>query len=109
MKSILKTTDNFNKIDEFNTKMTLSLKDVAGQTLTVTKVAVGKDLDQDGKEVAAAALIAEEGIYGTISNTVIDLSETLIDIIDESGAVKVRVDSRRANNGRDYLALTLIG
>lgn len=110
MKVIIKTTEGFTKVDEFNIKMAQALKDVAGQTITVHKVAVGKDVDIDQKETASAAFVCEEGIFGSISNTVVELADSLIDIIDEAGApVKVQVDSRKANSGRDYLVLTLIG
>lgn len=109
MKEILKATENFTTVDKFNTKMTLALKDAAGKVLTVSKVAVGKDLDQEGNETVAAAFITEEGVYGTISDTVIELADTLVDIINEQGDVQVKVESRKANSGRDYLALVLIG
>ena len=110
MKEIIKTTEGFTKVDEFNIKMAQALKDVAGQTITVRKVAVGKDVDVDQKETASAAFICEEGIFGTISNTVVELAYSLIDIIDEAGEpVKVQVASRKANSGRDYLILTLVG
>ena len=110
MKEIIKTTEGFTKVDEFNIKMAQALKDISGQTITVQKVAVGKDEDVDHKETAAAAFVCEEGIFGSISNTVIELAYSLIDIINEAGApVKVQVASRKANSGRDYLVLTLIG
>lgn len=110
MKVIINKTEGFTKVDEFNIKMAQALKDVAGQTLTVHKVAVGKDEDVDHKETASAAFVCEEGIFGTISNTVVELADSLIDIIDEAGEpVKVQVASRKSNSGRDYLVLTLIG
>lgn len=110
MKEIIKTTEGFAKVDEFNIKMAEALKNVSGQIITVQKVAVGKDEDADHKETASAAFVCEEGIFGTISNTVVELAYSLIDIINEAGAsVKVQVDTRKANSGRDYLVLTLIG
>ena len=110
MKEIIKTTEGFTKVDEFNIKMAQALKEVAGEIITVQKVAVGKDEDVDHKEIASAAFVCEEGSFGTFSNTVVELADSLIDIIDEAGApVKVQVTSRKANSGRDYLVLTLIG
>ena len=47
MKEIIKTTEGFTKVDEFNIKMSQALKEVAGKTITVQKVAVGKDEDVD--------------------------------------------------------------
>ena len=110
MKEIIKTTEGFTKVDEFNIKMAQALKKVAEETITVQKVAVGKDEDVDHKETASAAFVCAEGIFGTISNTVVELAYSLIDIIDEAGApVKVQVNSRKSNSGRDYLVLTLVG
>ena len=110
MKEIIRTTEGFTKVDEFNIKMAQALKDAAGETITIQKVAVGKDEDVDHKEKASAAFVCEEGIFGTISDRVVELANILIDIINENGTpVKVQVTLRKANSGRDFLVLTLVG
>lgn len=110
MREVLRTTNDFTSIDHFNIKMAQSLKDMVGQTITINKIAVGKDEDKDRhEEVPSAAFITNEGNFGTISNTVVELASALIDIINEKGPQKVQVSSRKSNGGRDYLVLTLIG
>lgn len=109
MKKIINTTKDFTAVDNFNIKITKGLKDAVGTTLTVNKIAVGEDEDMDGKDTASAALITEQGVFGTISNTVVEQVYSLIEIVNEMGPVKVSVESRRANSGRDYLVLVLVG
>lgn len=111
MKTILKSTQNWTAVDTFNGKMALSLKDVVGETLTVTKVATGMDINEKGEEIASACLITDKGAFGTISGTAVELCSALIDIFTESGFenIQIAVESRRANSGRDYLALTIVG
>ena len=111
MKTILKSTQNWTAVDTFNGKMALSLKDVVGQTLTVYKVATGMDVNEKGEEIASACLITETGAYGTISGTAVELCAALIDIFTEGNyeSIQVAVEARRANSGRDYLALSIVG
>lgn len=110
MKTITLQTKDFGTIDKFNIKAgAKSLKDAVGESLTVTKACVGRDVDSDGVEVDAAAIITDKGAYTTISATAVELITDLIEIIDEMGDAEVLVESRKSNGGRDYLVLTLVG
>lgn len=110
MKTITISTKNFGTIDKFNIKAgAKSLKDVAGQTLVVTKACVGRDKDSEGNEVDAAAIITDTGAFTTISATAVELITDLVEIIDEMGDAEILVESRKSNGGRDYLVLSLVG
>lgn len=108
MKSIKVQTNNWTKRDSFNSKACMSLKDIAGKVLTVRKCAVGTDVDENGEEIETATLVCEEGTFGTISATAIDMCYDLIEMLDDEGSLRVGINMRKANNGRDYIVLELV-
>lgn len=108
MKSTTMKTREWTKRDDFNSKAAQSLNEIAGQVITVKRLAIGTDLNENNEEIETATLIAEEGVYGTISGTAISMCEDLVDIIDDEGAQKVKINMRKSNGGRDYITLELV-
>lgn len=111
MKQITSMTNNFETRDKFNIKAgAKSLKNAVGEKLVVKKACIGLDIDKDGTEVTAGAIITDKGAYTTISATVVDLISDLIEMIDDDGEdeLTVMVESRTSNGGRDYLVLSLV-
>lgn len=109
MKHITTQSNNFVTKDRFNIKAgAKALKEAVGEKLEVTKACIGEDTDKDGNPVKAGAIITDKGAYTTISATAVDLIADLIDMIDE-GEEKliVMVESRKSNNDRDYLVLSI--
>lgn len=108
MKTIFKQTNNITAVDKFNMKMCKSLQTAVGETLTVTKAAIGEDADKDGEVVQTACIITDKGAYGTISATAMDLVDSLIDMLEEVGEpITVKVESRKTQNNREYLVLVI--
>lgn len=108
MKTIIKQTSNITSVDNFNMKMCKSLQTAVGRSLTVTKAAIGEDTDKDGVVVQTACIITDEGAYGTISATAMDLIDSLIDMLEEIGEpITVRVEARKTQNNREYLVLVI--
>lgn len=108
MKTIFKQTSNITAVDKFNMKMCKSLQTAVGKTLTVTKAAIGEDAGKDGEVVQTACIITDEGAYGTISATAMDLVDSLIDMLEEIGEpITVRVEARKTQNNREYLVLVI--
>ena len=108
MKTIFKQTSNITAVDKFNMKMCKSLQTAVGKTLTVTKAAIGEDDNKDGLVVQTACIITDEGAYGTISATAMDLVDSLIGMLEEIGEpITVRVESRKTQNNREYLVLVI--
>lgn len=108
MKTIFKQTSNITAVDKFNMKMCKSLQTAVGKSLTVTKAAIGEDADKDGLVVQTACIITNEGAYGTISATAMDLVDSLIDMLEEIGEpINVRVESRKTQSNREYLVLVI--
>ena len=69
---------------------------------------IGEDADKDGLVVQTACIITDEGAYGTISATAMDLIDSLIDMLEEIGEpITVRVESRKTQNNREYLVLVI--
>lgn len=109
MKKINVATSNFTTRDKFNIKVSKSLKDAVNEKLTILKACVGEDVDKDNNEVRAAAFITDKGAYSSISSTVIDCVEDLIEMIDDGEEnLTVMVEERTSNSNRDYLVLTLV-
>lgn len=108
MKTIFKQTNNLTMVDRFNMTMCKSLQTAVGETLTVSKAAIGEDVDKDGGVVQTACIITDKGVYGTISSTAMSLIDSLIDLLEEAGKpVVVHVESRKTQNNREYLVLVL--
>lgn len=108
MKTIFKQTNNLTAVDKFNMKMCKSLQTAVGETLIVTKAAIGEDVDKDGEVVQAASIITDKGVYGTISPTAMDLVDSLIDMLEElDQPITVKVESRKTQNNREYLVLVI--
>lgn len=108
MKTIFKQTSNITAVDKFNMKMCKSLQTAVGKSLTVTKAAIGEDADKDGEAIQTACIITDEGAYGTISATAMDLVDSLIDMLEEIGEpITVRVEARKTQNNREYLVLVI--
>ncbi len=108
MKTIFKQTSNITAVDKFNMKMSKSLQTAVGKCLTITKAAIGEDVQNNGAVVESACIITDDGAYGTISGTAMDLIDSLIDMIEETGdPITVRVDARKTRNDREYLVLVI--
>lgn len=105
----MRQTSNINAKDKFNMKMCKSLQTASGKTLIVSKAAIGEDSDQNGEVVNTGVIITDDGAYGTISATAIELIDALIDMLEESDnePINVAVSTRKANSGRDYIVLEI--
>ena len=79
-----------------------------GLMLKVLDTAVMQDTDKDGKTVDVGVLKTEDGIYSTISATVINSLDMLSDIIADDGEVDVAVRVGTSKLGRDFFMLEII-
>ena len=78
------------KKDLFNAKnSSKQLED--GLMLKVLAVSTMQDIDKDGDTIEVGVLKTEDGIYSTISSTVINSLDMLSDIIADDGEVDVVV------------------
>lgn len=95
------------KKDLFNAKnSSKQLED--GLMLKVLAVATMPDVDKDGKGIEVGVLKTEDGIYSTISATVINSLDMLSDIIADDGEVDVAVRVGTSKSGRDFFMLEVI-
>lgn len=95
------------KKDLFNAKNS-SKQLENGLTLKVLDTAVMQDTDKDGEVIEVGVLKTEDGIYSTISATVINSLDMLSDIIADDGEVDVVVRVGTSNSGRDFFMLEII-
>ena len=95
------------KKDLFNAKnSSKQLED--GLMLKVLAVATMQDIDKDGDTIEVGVLKTEDGIYSTISSTVINSLDMLSDIIADDGEVDVAVRVGTSKSGRDFFMLEII-
>ena len=95
------------KKDLFNAKnSSKQLED--GLMLKVLAVATMQDIDKDGDTIEVGVLKTEDGIYSTISSTVINSLDMLSDIIADDGEVDVAVRVGTSKSGRNFLMLEII-
>lgn len=95
------------KKDLFNAKNS-SKQLQEGLTLKVLAVSTMQDIDKDGDTIDVGVLKTEDGIYSTISTTVINSLDMLSDIIADDGEVDVAVRVGTSNSGRDFFMLEII-
>lgn len=108
MKEIIKQTSNLTSVDKFNMKVCKSLQTAVGESLIISKAVLGYDSDKDGEQITTACIITDNGTYGTISATAIDLIDSLIDMLEETNEpIRAHIESRKTQNNRDYLVLVL--
>lgn len=95
------------KKDLFNAKnSSKQLED--GLMLKVLAVSTMQDIDKDGDTIEVGVLKTEDGIYSTISSTVINSLDMLSDIIADDGEVDVVVRVGTSKSGRNFLMLEII-
>ena len=95
------------KKDLFNAKnSSKQLED--GLMLKVLAVCTMQDIDKDGDTIEVGVLKTEDGIYSTISSTVINSLDMLSDIIADDGEVDVAVRVGTSKSGRDFFMLEII-
>lgn len=98
-------TANITAKDLFNaSSSSMSLEKATD--LTVSGAAVDTIIDTEtGEEKEVAYLFTSEGVYGSISATVLSAMSRLIELIDELGELDVEVMHRESKNGRTFLSL----
>lgn len=93
--------------DMFNSSSALALKDMVGQELHVVGIFTREKTGMDGIEGLVGYVKTEDGIYATVSGTVIDQFEALAEML-EDGPCKIKVVARKSNAGREYFQLELV-
>lgn len=86
-----------------------SLKDIAGNVITVVGIVQYKEIKEDGEARVITAFITAEGeTYGSVSDNVADAASALVatfgDITPEN-PIDVKAVSDTSKNGREFLTL----
>lgn len=111
MRTVGNSTKNFTRRDAINVRNGSALKEHAGEEISITKVCVGTDVDEEsGDTKRFGAFITESGECLTfISENAIETAAELIEIInEEENPVSCRVDVRKSKGGREFIALLLL-
>lgn len=105
-------TNNFTKRDEINSRNSFALQDLEdGKNLTLTKAAIIQRPDNETGEIKnVAIMVTEDGtVYSAISETVCDIMEDIVDLMNEENApIDVRLNKRKSKAGREFLSLTVL-
>lgn len=111
MKKLLAATKNFDKKDLINSRNGLSLQDEEnGFVIEVTKAATMEDTDEETGEIKKiSVLIDPEGkTYTSISATVDDIMDDVIELLDEGEPISLRLLKRKSNGGREFLSFQVM-
>lgn len=111
MKRLLAATKNFDKKDLINSRNGLSLQDEEnGFVIEVTKAATMEDTDEETGELKKiSVLIDPEGkTYTSISATVDDIMDDVIELLDEGEPISLRLIKRKSNGGREFLSFQVM-
>lgn len=111
MKRLLTATKNFDKKDLINSRNGLSLQDEEnGFVIDVTKAATMEDTDEETGEIKKiSVLIDPEGkTYTSISATVDDIMDDVIELLDEGEPISLRLLKRKSNGGREFLSFQVM-
>lgn len=110
MRNSISYTSNFTRRDAVNSRNGIALQDLDNAyTFNVISAAQIETVDEEtGERKEVSVLKSEDNQYYTsISATVYDVMDDLIDIINDEGSCKVRVDKRKSKQGRDFIMLSL--
>lgn len=120
-KATFDTTTQEGRVKVFNAMNSTSesLKNVEhGHVIQVTDVLIYRDIvDSYGSETESdvVVLFAKDDelgtrLYGSVSKTVSDSADNLIDFISDTGLEEVGVKpiTQQSNNGRDFISLQMV-
>ena len=112
-RKIVAQTEGFTKRDAINSRSAETLQKFEGKELNIkgiTSCAIMEDVDEETGEPKTIGVLktAEGEYYTTISETVIDVLDELMDIINEEGAADVRIVKRTSNSNRTFLSLIIL-
>ena len=110
MRNLILNTNNFTKRDAVNSRNGVALQDMENAFMfNVIAAAQIETVDEEtGERKEVSVLKSEDDHYYTsISATVYDVMDDLIEIINDEGSCKVRVDKRKSKQGRDFIMLSL--
>lgn len=110
---IVYSTKNFTKKDAINSRSGIALQEVIDHSTQQASLIISKcaamqvDDEETGEKKNVTVLITDDGFcYTSISPTVYDCTDDLVDIIDEEGETEVRIRLRKAQkSGRDFLSM----
>lgn len=98
---LINSTGNVTKRDIINARTSVQLKNVIGQKIEAVKAFTFKQDD-----LTVFSFQDDKGqYYSTISSAIIEVSDFVIDEIDEQGSLTVECISNKSNSGRDFLLL----
>lgn len=106
-------TKTFTKRDVINSNSGYSLQDFEGNQMVielVTAAAVLQKPDSEtGEQKDVAVLVTANSEYFTsISATVLDQMDDILELIDEEGSLNIRVVRKKSKGGRDFLQLVVL-
>lgn len=113
MRDIITASKNFTRRDIINSRSGYPLQDFEGNSLTIPEVvaaAIMKDTDTETGEIKDITVIktSDSHYFTSISATVYDCMEDVIEILDEESTISVRVDKRTSKGNREFLTIVVL-
>lgn len=110
MRKVVNQSDKLTKRHSANFATAYSLQEFKGETLRIIAAATGEVVDDGTGEMKNVSyLVGENGeVYSSISATVRTSMEDVIDLLNEEGALDIKITERQSKNGRNYIQLIVL-
>lgn len=106
MKNIKRATSNFTLKDSINARNGFPLQDEEnGLVIHVSRAAIVEDADKDTGELKEAAVIIDNEckVYTSISASIMDIMDDVIDLLDAGESVTLTLVKRESKGKRTFL------
>lgn len=111
MIKVLKRSKKWTTVDSFNTVKSKPISEEVGKTFKVRAVSLGEDVDRETGDVRLAAnMVMDSGeMFSSISKTVIEQLDALVDILASEDTVEIQVCCQPCKNtDANYIYLDLV-
>lgn len=104
------STKNIGNMELFNAKSASIALQTVSDTLTVIGAAIADSTNRENGEISEVGYVFDKdgNVYGTISETVMDMLPELIALLDEVGELPMNVVHRTAKSGREFISLQIV-
>lgn len=108
--SVINSSNGWTAKDTINSRTALALKECeSGTTIELSALATLENMGEGGEITKVVSMRSTSGEYYTsISGTVYDVADDIIDMLTDEGAITVKVVKRTSKAGREFISLTIL-
>ncbi len=107
-RNIVAQSNNFTKKHLINSKNGVAIQTIAGE-IEISSAACLETEDEEGVKNVSVLIATDGTCYTGISASAYQSTLDIIDLLDEENSpLKIRVESRTAKSGREFVAITVL-